>query len=486
MKKDKVPQLQFIFCIIGICLLFFTMFISFFNRYSGFQVTVKEEISRDLKNTTKVSLDILRQTINEAYLSIERIAELCEIPDGTGKENWWKLLDTQDSKNILAFADLKGNFYYGDHKVKILEKESIRKYELAEERYLSEIYQEDFGTDGEDYIVLSVPIKVGQNIKGYVCIEYSTVYLGQLVNTAETQNRGATMVIDGQGHLIATYEGMEEFETIYDMFEEKNFYEGDSLESIRKSFKDEEAGYNSYYGVNKDYKIQEEKERYVYHQHTGIGDWVILTLVIQESYDPSLQKLQKGSVQLAFTILIASIASFLLLICAILIWKQQKMEGFRDSLTGVYTRHAAERIVKRNHRQLKERQFTCCMFLDVDHFKAINDTMGHKKGDEVLQKVAEILCQEARRYDIVSRFGGDEFNIWCANIQDKEDALIRGEELLQAVRLKSNVHISVGITMFQIGMESYEEILDRADKALYEAKNRGRNQYAFLEKEEEK
>src|SRR5690606_30365038 len=125
------------------------------------------------------------------------------------------------------------------------------------------------------------------------------------------------------------------------------------------------------------------------------------------------------------------------------------------------------------------------MVFDIDHFKQINDRFGHDVGDLVLQKFAKIFSHNIRQTDIFGRWGGEEFILICpkipqARLQDlaeklrstieQQDFEIRGQSL--------RITVSVGATIVD-SKEPFEEVFKRADTALYQAKDQGRNQVQF-------
>ncbi|WP_271078303.1 sensor domain-containing diguanylate cyclase [Aurantiacibacter sp. MUD61] len=124
-------------------------------------------------------------------------------------------------------------------------------------------------------------------------------------------------------------------------------------------------------------------------------------------------------------------------------------------------------------------ELTAIMF-DIDHFKSINDQHGHQTGDEVIVQVAELARRQARQADVVGRIGGEEF-VWLLAGVDARKARALAERLREAVEggiegsALPNVTISVGMAQFRAG-DNGDELLARADAALYEAKEAGRNQ----------
>lgn len=120
------------------------------------------------------------------------------------------------------------------------------------------------------------------------------------------------------------------------------------------------------------------------------------------------------------------------------------------------------------------------LFIDIDKFKEVNDTLGHQAGDEVLKSVAETILSSVREGDTAARWGGEEILVTLIGTNEK-DAMNKAEDIRRQVEstrfgkfpeLKVTVSIGVGTTFHG---EVFEKFLERVDKALYEAKNTGRN-----------
>jgi diguanylate cyclase (GGDEF)-like protein len=162
---------------------------------------------------------------------------------------------------------------------------------------------------------------------------------------------------------------------------------------------------------------------------------------------------------------------------------QQK--AWTDELTGTMSyrklmeslEHHIKRAVRRGH----ERSPLCLIMSDLDFFKKINDTYGHMVGDLVLRHLAGRIKSATRDFDMIGRFGGEEFVVIMADT-DLELAKVIAERIRLGVMRtpfhikKFNIHItiSLGVAMLKPG-ESRESLLERADAAMYEAKRRGRN-----------
>jgi diguanylate cyclase (GGDEF)-like protein/PAS domain S-box-containing protein len=127
------------------------------------------------------------------------------------------------------------------------------------------------------------------------------------------------------------------------------------------------------------------------------------------------------------------------------------------------------------------------LFLDLDHFKDVNDTLGHPAGDDLLRQVAARLLANIRETDTAGRFGGDEFAIAATTIHDPADAALLGEKLIAAIAAPylvagNTIHIeaSIGIDIFSPAADNAETLLSHADVALYRAKAEGRGMYRFF------
>lgn len=122
--------------------------------------------------------------------------------------------------------------------------------------------------------------------------------------------------------------------------------------------------------------------------------------------------------------------------------------------------------------------------IDIDHFKAINDTFGHTVGDQVLRQLATLLRESIREPDMVGRYGGEEFLVILPNTR-LNDAAEQAARLCRLVRsaefdvgTKTQLTISIGVAEYRTGEEAWQKFLSRADMALYEAKNKGRDRWA--------
>ncbi len=159
-----------------------------------------------------------------------------------------------------------------------------------------------------------------------------------------------------------------------------------------------------------------------------------------------------------------------------------------DSLTGLPNRFLTlDRLTQLLNEAGRNEQQVAVLFMDLDDFKKVNDTLGHEIGDKLLVETAERLSQTVRSRDTVGRLGGDEFIILMGGVTDASDTLSIAENVLN--RLRDAYHIegrelilsgSLGIALYPQDGETPSELLRNADSAMYHAKDLGRNTYSFF------
>jgi len=162
-----------------------------------------------------------------------------------------------------------------------------------------------------------------------------------------------------------------------------------------------------------------------------------------------------------------------------------------DALTGLPNRillqdrlGQAIELARRQGRQL------AVMFMDLDRFKHINDSLGHAVGDQLLQSVAQRLVDCVRQSDTISRQGGDEFVLLLPNIEHAEDAAYSAQKMLGALAQPHlieghdlHISVSIGISIYPNDGQDAEALIKSADTAMYYAKENGRNNYKFFEQD---
>jgi diguanylate cyclase (GGDEF)-like protein len=160
-------------------------------------------------------------------------------------------------------------------------------------------------------------------------------------------------------------------------------------------------------------------------------------------------------------------------------------DALTDLPNRILLRDRLNQAIELAHRQGRQ---LAVMFVDLDRFKYINDSLGHSVGDQLLLSVAQRLTNCVRHSDTVSRQGGDEFVLLLSSIEHPEDAALFAQKMLTALAQPHHIEqrdlhisISIGISIYPADGRDAETLIKRADTAMYYAKESGRNNYKFFE-----
>ncbi|MEO0127242.1 MAG: GGDEF domain-containing protein [candidate division WOR-3 bacterium] len=161
--------------------------------------------------------------------------------------------------------------------------------------------------------------------------------------------------------------------------------------------------------------------------------------------------------------------------------KKLTEQANRDRLTELYNRRYFDRVFEQQFNNAHQNKYPLTIFfIDIDHFKKINDTYGHDKGDEVLRGVAHTIQALCRKDDIVARYGGEEFVVLFPKM-DSTSATQIAESMRKIVEEKSaeiigiKITVSIGVATDFLRFTSFHDFIKSADTALYKAKSMGRN-----------
>ena len=171
--------------------------------------------------------------------------------------------------------------------------------------------------------------------------------------------------------------------------------------------------------------------------------------------------------------------------------EDMKRKAMHDQLTGLPNRAMFMESLERAVRKARRRQGrVSVLFIDLDHFKQVNDTMGHAAGDRLLQAVAERLASAVRQSDLVARLAGDEFVVLIEDHKGPEEVMIVAQKVVgflhRPVLLEwreVNISGSVGIASYPEDGDDVDSLVKNADAAMYQAKERGRNNFQFYSSE---
>lgn len=163
--------------------------------------------------------------------------------------------------------------------------------------------------------------------------------------------------------------------------------------------------------------------------------------------------------------------------------QRMKVKSELDEMTNLYNKATSE-FTMDSVLKISENHTEVMMVIDIDNFKAVNDTSGHQAGDHVIKIIANLISSLFRKTDIVGRIGGDEFCVLMVDIPNMDIVYSKVNELIETMRYKPNlaipeyVTLSIGIATNDKKNTSYANLFKKADKALYHAKQAGKAQYS--------
>ena len=165
-----------------------------------------------------------------------------------------------------------------------------------------------------------------------------------------------------------------------------------------------------------------------------------------------------------------------------------RQQAYFDTLTGLPNRRMLrDRLEQEIRQSRRDGQQLAILFIDLDHFKEVNDTLGHDRGDQLLVEAARRLKECVRESDTVARMGGDEFTVILADITSSDQLQPVLQKLLHALdgvfqlgEEQAFVTASIGITLYPHDATEIEDLFKNADQALYVAKGEGRNRFSFF------
>ena len=165
-----------------------------------------------------------------------------------------------------------------------------------------------------------------------------------------------------------------------------------------------------------------------------------------------------------------------------------EQEASRDSLTKLFNKASCQKLISNYFSSVADDAVAGLLILDLDNFKCVNDTQGHLFGDVVLTQVGATLRRMFRSDDIIGRIGGDEFMVLLKDIPGTEPLKERCQSILESMNILLKnlapdlpVSCSIGAALFPAHGRHYNELFLKADEALYQAKNKGKNQFRIYD-----
>ena len=245
--------------------------------------------------------------------------------------------------------------------------------------------------------------------------------------------------------------------------------------------------------------VDQRVRSFAYRRVGGFPFYILVGLAAEDYLAEWYKEVAKNSFLMFLFALVTVGFSWLM----VLAWRRSKLAedqiatlAFQDALTGLPNRRLMlDRLGHALAASSRNKLQGALLFIDLDNFKTINDSLGHDKGDQLLKLVAERLVDSVREEDTVARLGGDEFVILQESLSDMPEeaanqAEIMGEKILELLNQpyvldahEYHSSPSIGITLFSGNQTSIEELLKQADLAMYQSKMAGRNTLRFFDHE---
>lgn len=342
------------------------------------------------------------------------------------------------------------------------------------------------------YSKLLIVIPVGKD-KGNLILYYPLKRINDLVNTKDKFGQNAfTAMVDVEGTILQP--GIVG----------SNFLKGENIwESVDKGYQSDAVKARvkmSNMTTGSVALASGGEERTLVYSSIGVNGWSLVIGVDSEYVKSAQDSVWTKTIKMLYQLLGVMMLFYVLFAISNYAGKIKNAEKSKnlqekadtDLLTGLNNKLATERKIKEYVRDNPD-ALGMLFVLDIDNFKKINDTMGHAFGDEVLRTLGKHIGANFRVTDIIGRAGGDEFMIFLKDLKDDADTLHQAEKLVKFFRgfqageyVKYSATASIGAAVFPAHGSDFETLYKSADKALYKAKERGKNQLAFYDDRDRK
>lgn len=473
MKKKKFKSTV---SIVMILILLATSILSLFLYRSSIRSLIIDKSREDLKQYTDQSVELFNYTIDDYFRQLKIMSELSVSVSQENKDELMALIrKINTEKPYLNFSIIskEGLMYDGSSVVDVHDRPYFIRAMQGED-VLSKVYKNEI--NDADSILLAIPIFEDEIVKGVVVARYEITAFISLVGNSQYQGHGTTMIMARDGTVISGYNGMEQYETVYDALSVFEFDDPNALDVMEQDALYGNDGFLTYH--------KDGKDRFLYYEPIGREGWMMFSLVMADGLYGQYQEIASLSyVLLFFNIILFGLVLFFVYMTYREI-KRTLHETQRDPLTKAYNKISAKALSEDYLKHSDPTSLHACFFIDIDNFKSVNDTYGHKTGDEMILHCYDVLSYCFRSSDVISRFGGDEFFVLMRDVKNKEYVERKAQALLDSFSKNPyHIHISIGIALYTKDGTTFEELLHHADQALYQAKHLGKNKYTFYEQE---
>jgi len=452
-----------------------------------------EEVEEFLVDSAEDYASQFRYTLESLTTAAEPLADFMEnytYEEVEIAENIEKaIIDNTHAYQVVMCNVMGEGMLHSGERVDLSVTDYFQKVTEGNQQY---IYSHNDGIQGRDCVIAVIPLCRGEIIEGFMLVYYDTANFINMIRQMEFDSSAYYALVDAGGKVIFKYGAQHE------LFQDEAIWEGimekglntDDLKKAKKRFDADLSGMQKI-------EISEDGDAQAFIYAPVVEGWKV---VIGMNYDyiETLQRREWADTRMMLNRLILCILVFLGAIAVIsVIVKLREIEKNKDLakkadtdlLTGLNNKAATERKIRAYIDEHADEQ-ALLFVLDIDNFKKINDTMGHAFGDEVLRELGHQIQAYFRVTDIIGRTGGDEFMIFLKGMKDNEIILKEAKKLdyffknFQAGEyVKYSATASIGAAVYPRDAADFESLYKAADKALYTAKQRGKNQIAFCDEQ---
>lgn len=468
--------------------LIFVLFLMLFNFSIKSKKNADDTVTKNVTKIAQTCAGNLRAELTLTGKVGETVAELLEREKSIYSTGSMKIAETA-ARHSGAYAvylcDGEGNGINdaGEH-ISIAQMSYFSEVQEAGE--ITYLYTQNDGMGDHRAVITAIPFTCRQQ-KAHILLYYSLNNIEALVKKGDFPDLNLVALIDSRGTVMAASGAGNSWQPGDNVFESLGEANADAIKRMKSRMGGNLSGMSSV-------KMDQMENALIY-VPVDLNNWTLLIGTTQEYIDGQVEQ-QWRRIRSMLYQLIAVILVFICVVVGINIasrmyslkkQKQLEVKADTDLLTGLNNKLATERKIKEFIAQNPDAQ-SMMFILDIDNFKKINDTMGHAFGDEVLRSLGRQIGALFRATDIVGRAGGDEFIIFLKNIVQADDIRKEAKKVEDFFKdfkageyTKYSATASIGVAIFPHEGEDFEALYKAADKALYKAKKRGKNQLAFYQ-----
>lgn len=445
--------------------------------------TLETNVERQSEHLRTI-LDIHYQYLEEIASAVGKSEELFS------QENKERLVSIYEKTSLerAALIDENGNAYYDNGVIKNVSHRRYFKEAISGKQTISDPLESS--VDHEVRVVLGVPVYKDDKVIGILGGSCNVTALSHMLFDDLFGGAGNSLLTTSDGEIIAFDSGSASSTEItygtnlFKYYGEKNLRGTHTLQDVQSDFRNGRKGL-----VKLSLGERMEADRYLAYMPIGYNDWMICYTVpvknAQQAYDfiSRYELIFMGS----FCIMVAVLVLYI-----ILRNNREKTEllytAQRDALTGVYNKENTQKVIDSILREENITGFHGFLIMDMDHFKEVNDVYGHALGDKVLEMFGNFLKAQLREQDVIGRIGGDEFVALLYNIGSRENMESRIKDIQKKI---GELHVeemeghqftlSAGIAFAPQDGDTFMELYQKADLALYQTKRGGRDGYRIYE-----